>query len=158
MSYITAKSLFIGKSIELIKKYKFIEAILDRNSDIFVVHVAVLGFPKSVMSTHLLRTLLLGSLQQEKASVKVCKEYVEWSVVFLLNLVMKLPENTEINKHAIKLVKGKQSLYTLIYTISLIELKMLKTYIETHFKMELIRASKSSLRALILFHKKSNSS
>ena len=41
---------------------------------------------------------------------------------------MQLPENTNINKHAIKLEKSKQSLYGPIYSLGPVELKTLKIY------------------------------
>lgn len=44
---------------------------------------------------------------------------------------MKVSENIIINI-AIKLVEGIQLLYELIYTFSLIELEVLKTYIKIH--------------------------
>lgn len=69
---------------------------------------------------------------------------------------MELLENTRINKHAIELVKGKQTPYKLIYRFSPVELETLKTYIETDLKMGFIRPSKSPTRAPILFHKKLN--
>lgn len=62
-----------------------------------------------------------------------------------------------MNKHIIKLIKGKQSLYRPIYTLSLVELETLKIYIETHLKKSFIQPSKSFTRALILFDKKLNS-
>ncbi len=67
---------------------------------------------------------------------------------------MKLPENTGMNKHAIKLIEGKQPPYGPIYTLSLVELKTLKTYIKTHWKTGFIQHSKSPARAPILFNKK----
>lgn len=51
---------------------------------------------------------------------------------------MELPENTGINEYAIVLVEGKQLSYEPIYTFSLVELKTLKTYIETHLKINLL--------------------
>lgn len=54
--------------------------------------------------------------------------------MFLLDLAMKLPKNTGINKHIIELVEDKQSLYRPIYILSLMELMTLKTYIEPHLK------------------------
>ena len=47
---------------------------------------------------------------------------------------MKLLENTNIKKHAIKLVKGIQPLYGSIYSLGPGELKMLKAYINTNLK------------------------
>lgn len=49
-------------------------------------------------------------------------------------MIIILSENTEINEHAIKLVKDKQPLYEPIYSLSLMELEILKTYIKINLK------------------------
>ena len=69
---------------------------------------------------------------------------------------MELPENTGINKDAIELQNGKQPFYELIYSLWLVELETLKTFIKTHLKTGFIQLSKSSAGALILFDKKLN--
>ncbi len=71
---------------------------------------------------------------------------------------MELLENTGMNEHAIELIEGKQPPYGPIYTLSLVELETLKTYIKTHLKTGFIRPSKSPAGAFILFNKKPNSS
>ncbi len=68
--------------------------------------------------------------------------------------MMELPENTDINKHAIKLVKDKQLLYGPIYSLKSVELKILKTYIETYLKTRFIWPFKSLANALIFFDQK----
>ena len=68
--------------------------------------------------------------------------------------MIKLAENTEINKYAIELIDSKQSLYGPIYVLSPIELKTLKTYIKTYLKTGFIRSSKSFVDTFILFDKK----
>lgn len=67
---------------------------------------------------------------------------------------MKLPESTDINKHAMKLVGGKQPLYRSIYSLGLVELEMLKTYIKFHRKIGFIWSSKPPAYALIFFDEK----
>ena len=67
---------------------------------------------------------------------------------------MGLPENTGINKHAIKLQKDKQLLYRLINSLGLVKLETLKTYIEIHLKIGFIWPLKSPAGAPILFNKK----
>ena len=67
---------------------------------------------------------------------------------------MELPENTGINVHAIELIDWKQSLYGLIYALSLVELEMLKAYIEIRLKTGFIRPFKSPAVAFIFFDKK----
>ncbi len=67
---------------------------------------------------------------------------------------MELPKKTGMNKHAIELIEGKQPPYEPIYALSLVELKTLKTYIETYLKTGFIQPSKSSTGAPIFFDKK----
>ncbi len=47
---------------------------------------------------------------------------------------MELLENSGINKHAIELIEEKQLPYKPVYTLSLVKLKTLKAYMETHLK------------------------
>ena len=69
-----------------------------------------------------------------------------------------LLEQTELNEHAIDLEDGKQPLYKPIYSLRLIELETLKTYIETHLKTGFNQLSKSLASASILFDKKPDGS
>ena len=67
---------------------------------------------------------------------------------------MLLPEHIEINMHAIDLEKDKQPSYGPIYSLGLVELEILKTYIETNLANGFIHHSKSPAGAPILFDKK----
>ena len=46
-------------------------------------------------------------LQFDKASTKILTKYSNYSIIFLAKYIAKLPENTGINEHAIKLEEGK---------------------------------------------------
>lgn len=61
-----------------------------------------------------------------------------------------LPEQIGFNKHAIEFVNDKQPSYRLIYILSPVELKMLKTYIKTNIVNGSIGLFKSAADALIL--------
>lgn len=71
---------------------------------------------------------------------------------------MKLPENTDINEYIIELVEGKQSIYRPIHVLSLVQLEILKIYIETCLKIGFIQPFELSTSTPILFDKKSNGS
>ena len=71
---------------------------------------------------------------------------------------MVLLEHTELNEHAIDLENGKQPPYGPIYSLGLVELETLKTYIGTHLKTRFIRPFKSPAGASILFDKKPDGS
>lgn len=79
-------------------------------------------------------------------------KYLDYLDVFLFDLIMELHKNTGINKYVIKLIKDKQLFYKPIYSLRLIKLENLKTYIETHLKTGFIWLSKSLIGTLILFH------
>lgn len=54
--------------------------------------------------------------------------------MFLFKLIIKLHENININKYAIKLEDGKQPLYRPIYKLRPVKLEILKIYIKTHLE------------------------
>ncbi len=85
-------------------------------------------------------------------------KYFDYVDIFSLDLVIKLLENTRINKHTIKLIDKKQPLYRPIYTLSPVDLETLKTYIEIYLKTRFIQPSRSFAGALILFDKKPDGS
>ena len=88
--------------------------------------------------------------------VKIPDKYLHFADVFSEEKALVLPERTDINEHAIELEDGKQSFCGPIYSLGLVELETLKTYIEIHLKTGFIRPFKSPAGALILFDKKSD--
>ena len=70
----------------------------------------------------------------------------------------KLPKHTGIDDHPIKLVDDKQPFYDPIYSLELVELEKIKTYIETNLANGFILPFQSPASALILFIKMKNSS
>ena len=52
--------------------------------------------------------ILIFSLQQDQAPTKVPPKYADYADIFSFNLAIKLPKNTNINKHAIKPKDDKQ--------------------------------------------------
>lgn len=77
-------------------------------------------------------------LLQDETSTKVFSKYIDYIDVFLSDLAMKSSENTRINEHAIELEKDKQPPYRPIYSLNLIKLETLRTYIKTYLKTEFI--------------------
>lgn len=78
------------------------------------------------------------ALKQIKASTKVLTKYSNFSDIFLKKNILMLLKQIKLNNHAIKLKDDKQSSYRLIYSLNLVELKTLKTYIETYLKTRFI--------------------
>ena len=85
-------------------------------------------------------------------------KHSDFADVFSKKSAKVLPEYTGINKHAIELKNGKQPPYGPIYSLGLVELKTLKTYIEINLANGFIWPSKSPAGALILFIHKTDDS
>ncbi len=120
------------------------------------MHVSALDIAEP--SIYPSRAAQIAALQWDKVPTEIPAKYSDYADVFSSDLAMELPENTEMNEHAIKLIKGKQPPYGLIYALSLVKLETLKAYIKTHLKTRFIRPSKSLAEAPILFDKKPDSS
>lgn len=83
---------------------------------------------------YLLHVAQIAALQWDKSLTKVLTKYANYVDVFSFGLAMEFSKNLDINEYAIILVKEKQSSYKPIYTLNLVKLKILKTYIKTHLK------------------------
>ena len=90
--------------------------------------------------------------------VTVLAKYLDFATIFSEKLANVLSEQTGVNKHALKLKKGKQPSYRPIYSLQPVEFEIFKTYIETKLANGFIKASKLPVSALILFVRKPNGS
>ena len=106
------------------------------------------------MPMHFERQAQVGALLFNKALTEGPTEYSDYSNVFLAKYAAKLPENTGINEHTIKLKEGKQPPFGPIYSLRPVELKTLKTYIKINLANGFIQPSKSPAGAPILFDRK----
>lgn len=93
----------------------------------------------------------IASLKTDKVPIVISSKYTNFANIFSLDLVIKLPEYTRINDYTIKLIDSKQLPYEPIYSLKLVELETLKTYIETNLANDFIRPSKSLANISILF-------
>ena len=93
----------------------------------------------------------IGALIFDKAPTEVPTEYSNYSNIFSMENIVELPKNTRINEHAIKLEEDKQPLFGPIYSLGLVELETLKTYIKTNLANNLIWPSNSPAEILIFF-------
>ena len=90
--------------------------------------------------------------------VTILTEYLDFLDVFLEDNTLILSKIIELNQHAIKLQEEQQSSYRSIYSLRLVNLKTLKTYIEINFANGFIWPLKSSAGTSILFIEKPNGS
>lgn len=135
-SYKTAKVLPTTKRVELVDKQEFVTVALNKNAKTFVIYVATLSatLVAPAMQVYSFQQAQVRLLLADKAIIDVFSKYSDYANIFSFDLAIELSENMSINEHAIKLIDGKQSPYGPIYTLSLVELKTLKTYIETILK------------------------
>ena len=127
---------------------------LDENVEAFVVYVT--SFSLNSMLIDPAQEAQIALLVAEK--VKILTKYSDFSDVFLKAKALILPEITKLNQHIIKVQEGQQPFYRPIYSLSLVELKTLKTYIKTNLVNSFIWPSKSPASALILFVEKPDGS
>ena len=154
-SLTTVKTLLTTKRVEFIDKKEFAAAIMDKDFETFVVHIA---FIKKTMLIHLAREAQIAALQANRTPIEVLAEYSDYIDIFSPDLAIELPKNTGINEHAIKLINEKQPPYGPIYALKQVELKTLKAYIKTHLKTGVIQHFKFLTDGHILFDKKSDGS
>ena len=134
--------------------------MLDADSKMFVVHMAIQKQKDILIYSNKQAQIKaqVKALLFNKASTKITMEYFNYNNVFSTEYAAKFLENIKINKHAIKLKEGKQPPFELIYSLGLVELETLKTYIKTNLANGFIRPFKSPARAPILFDKKPDGS
>ena len=151
---------------------EFVIATLNADSETFVVHVAIREQEKIAMDlnkkaqikvqseiqSETQSEVKVGALLFDEALTEVPAEYSDYSNIFLAENAVELPENTGINKHAIELKEGKQPPFGSIYSLGSVELKILKTYIETNLANSFIRPSNSPAEGPILFDRKPDES
>lgn len=118
-----------------------------------MIYVVVLSLD-SGDEMHLLRKTQIAHLKADKVPTKVSSKYADFADFFLPKLAAELLEHTRINNYAIELVDDWQPLYGPIYSLSLVELEILKVYIKNNLANCFIRPFKSPTRALIFFDKK----
>ena len=118
----------------------------------FVVHVAIRE--QETMALHFEKQTQVGALLFDKASTEVPAKYSDYSNIFSAKNAAELSKNPRINKHAIKLDKDKQPQFSPIYSLELVELKTLKTYIETNLANGFIWPFKSPAGVPIFFDRK----
>ena len=136
---------------------------MDADSETFIVHVVIRECEEMAMDpdkkaqikakngAQIQDRAQVGALLFDKAPTKVLAEYSDYTNVFSIENAIELLENTGMNEHAIKLEEGKQPPFGPIYSLRLVELETLKTFIEINLANGFIRLSKSPARAPILF-------
>ena len=82
------------------------------------------------MPIYLEKQTQIKALLFDKTPIIILVKYSNYNDIFLINNTAKLLKHTKINDHAIKLKKNKLLSFGLIYSLELVELETLKTYIK----------------------------
>ena len=114
-SYTIAEALPTTKQVELIDKKEFVKAALDKESNIFVMHVAALEALLSGMTIYPSQAAQIlnsdpvhvAGLKKDKALTEVPTKYSDFSDVFSEKKALVLPEQSDLNEYAIKLERDK---------------------------------------------------
>lgn len=85
-------------------------------------------------------------------------KYVDFAAVFLPKLAVKLSKHIRINDYAIELGDDWKPLYGFTYSLELVELEILKTYIQNNLATGFMGPSKYPARVSIFFDKKPDGS
>ena len=154
-TYTAVEALPTTKKVKIIDKREFTVVALNADDETFVVHIAALAKPMTIPIYSFCQAQV-AILMSEKTRIPT--EYSNFSNVFSSDSAAELPEHNGINDHPIDLLDNKQSPYGPIYSLGLVELETLKTYIKAHLASGFIRLSKSFTSAPILFVRKNDGS
>lgn len=127
---------------------KFAKATLDEKFKVFMAHIIGLILKITIYQGKKAQKFFLFI---EKITILV--KYLNFINVFSKKLIKLLPERNRTNHPTIRLKKGNQPPFNLIYSLGLIEFKTFKTYIKTYLTIGFITPSKLSDYAIILFIK-----
>lgn len=153
--YTATNALLTTKKVQIIDQKKFIEAALNQNKKVFIIHIAIIT---SEIAIHLACLVQIVLLKAKKAPVIIPEEYSDYANIISEKLAVVLSEYIKINTHTINLKKDKQPPYELIHSLGLVELKILKIYIQTNLDNIFIQPFKFPAGAFILFDQKFNRS
>lgn len=150
-TYIIVEVLSVMGQVELIGKKDFATAVFDLENEAFVIPVASISQDSD---THPSQRVQITLLKVNETSISLLLKYIDFVNLIFKYLAFELPKYIGITNNAIKPITEQQSTYELIYSLELIELETLKTYIKTILANGLIRLSKFSAGAIYLFIKK----
>ena len=132
--HITEKAFPTTCQVKIFNRKKIAKAVLDENVETLIVYISSL---RSKMSLYLAREIQLALLLTKKVTVSI--KYSDFANVFLQKSANILSKRTGVNKHKIKLEKGKQTPYWPIYSLEPVEVEILKIYIKTNRQTVLSR-------------------
>lgn len=111
--------------------------VLDTDNKIFMVYIAVL-----IKSTIMLIYLFCKTQIVFLINTVIFAKYFNFLNIFFSNFAIILLEYVKINDHPINLLDHKELFHSPIFSLKLLELEILKTYIEANLVSNFIKSSK----------------
>ena len=148
-TYIINKALTTMKQVQIIGKKNFVIAVIDADIKTFVIYMAI--WEEEKMPVHSQKQAQVKVLIFDKAPTVILAEYSHYSNFFLVEYATKLLEHTGINNYTIKLENSKQLFFGPIYSLGLIKLEILKTFIIINLANNFIWSFKSLTGVAMLF-------
>lgn len=151
---ITSEVLRTVRRVKFINKKNFVKKILVEDVETFIVY----------MISWNLKWIMIDSSRKPQIDLLSTKEgimltkHANFAYLVLKQFVNLLSERKKIHEHVIKLVDSKQPPFKPIYSLNLVKLKILNSYIKTNLVNKFIQPSNSFTQALILFLWKAHSS
>ena len=143
----------IIKRLKKVQLKFFVEKVLNHKAFIYIFYIrSERNELCNVYSNRRARVIMMNVL---KKTIFEC--FKEFENLNNENKTYKLSKY-ELMNHVIELKENKSSFYDLIYFLSKSELKILKKYLNKHFKNDFIRFFQSFVKTFILFVKKKNDS
>ena len=81
---------------------------------------------------------MVWALLFDKTLIELLAEYSDYSNIHSAENAIKLAENTKKNEHIIELEEDKQPIFNPIYSLELVELEILKTYMKINLTTSFI--------------------
>lgn len=151
LSYFTQLVLPTKQYIILVELQIFVKNALNENKLCFIIQVF---FVLSYIDLNRVAHPHIAAIMIEKI-IEFPPKYTEYAKVFLHEKAVKLPKRS-FNNNKIIWEKGKIPIYGPIYSLEVLELKVLWTYIEIKLNNRFIQPSTSPASAPIFFTKKTN--
>ncbi len=122
-----------------------------------IAMVNAAGFAKALKTAEPYLLRIFATLESLEEQIKLPFEYQEFASLFEKSAVDTLPKHQPWD-HSIPLKEGTQPPYGPIYSLSEVELKALREYLDENLSKGFIRSSSSPAGAPILFVKKKDGS
>lgn len=135
--YTAAHNSFTIKQLKLIGKKELITATIEPEYKIFIAYLTSIIISNQIYFFYRVQIALF---KVNKITIIVLLEYSNFAGIFSLKLIAKLLKYIESDNLSIKLIYCKQPVYGSINYLWLVELKILKIYIQTSLANNFIRS------------------